>query len=77
MACACLLAGITGYFVANAGGVWLIEPLRSQIPADKRIYFLVDLWSHSAAYGVGILGGVVLCVRIVFRRRRAGGNEFK
>jgi len=70
MGCASLLAGITGYFVANAGGVWLVEPLRSQVPAEKHTAFLADLWSHLAAYVVGVIGGIVLCVWVVFRRWR-------
>jgi hypothetical protein len=70
MACASLLAGITGYFVAKAGGVWLVEPLRSQVPAEKHVVFLADLWAHITAFVVGFAGGVVLCVRILFSRWR-------
>jgi len=68
--CASLLAGFTGYFVANAGGAWLVEPLRSQVPASKHAVFLADLWAHLAAYGVGFLGGIAVCGWVLSRRWR-------
>ena len=70
MGCASLLAGIIGYFVAKAGGAWLVEPLRSQVPAEKHIAFLADLWSHITAYVIGFVGGIVLCVWVLFKRWR-------
>jgi hypothetical protein len=67
-----LLAGVAGYFVAKAGGVWLIEPLASRVPADRHVLFLADLWAHIAAYIVGFLGGLGLCIwDILARGRRA------
>ena len=65
-----LLAGIAGFFVAQAGGVWLVEPIASRVPAAKHHAFLADLWAHLAAYGVGFLGGIVLCVWVLIRRRQ-------
>jgi len=70
MACASLLAGLAGYFVANAGGVWLEEPLRSKVPASRHSAFLADLWAHLTAYGVGFVGGIILCCWVLFRRWR-------
>jgi len=54
--------GVIGFLAAKAGGVWLPEPLASDVPREKHGRFLADLWAHSAAYGVGFLGGLVLCV---------------
>ena len=68
MGCASLLAGVIGYFVAEAGAVWLVEPLQSQVPASKQSAFLADSWAHLAAYGVGVLGGIALCGWILFER---------
>ena len=68
MGCASLLAGVIGYFVAEAGGVWLVEPLQSQVPVSKHSAFLADSWAHLAAYGVGVLGGIALCGWILFER---------
>lgn len=70
MACGSLLAGVAGYLVANAGGVWLVEPLASEVPASKHVAFLADLWAHGAAYGAGFIGGVTLCGWVVYRRWR-------
>ncbi len=70
MAIASLAAGITGYFAARSGGVWLLEPMRSAVPVSKHSAFLADLWAHLAAYVVGFIGGIVLCVRIYQERRR-------
>jgi hypothetical protein len=70
MALASLAAGIVGFYVARAGGVILLEPLASRVPRDRHLPFLADLWAHSAAYGVGFLGGLVLYVRTWRRRSR-------
>jgi hypothetical protein len=70
MAFLALASGITGYFAARSGSVWLLEPLRSRVPSDKHIAFLADLWSHLAAYAAGFLGGIVLCVWIFRLRKR-------
>lgn len=75
MACASLLAGIAGYFVAEAGGVWLNGRLASEVPAAKHTAFLADLWAHLAAYGVGFLGGSALCGWILFRRWRLATHQ--
>lgn len=72
-----LVAGTIGFFVAQAGGVWLLEPLASRVPVDKHSFFLADLWAHLAAYGVGLVGGIVLCGWVVFRRYRMGKNTIQ
>lgn len=70
MGCASLVAGAIGYFVAKSGGVWLLEPLASRVPATKHYAFLADLWAHLAAYGTGFLGGIAVCGWVLFRRWR-------
>ena len=74
MGVASLIAGLSGYFVANSGGVWLAEPLRSQVPASKHTAFLADLWAHLTAYGVGFLGGITICGWVLFRRWQSAGK---
>ncbi len=71
-----LLAGIAGYFMAAIGGVWLVEPLKSRVPYAKQTLFLADLWAHLAAYGVGFVGGIIVCVRIWLRRKRLAASRF-
>lgn len=67
-----LVAGIMGHAAASRGLVWLVEPLASEIPADRHIPFLTDLWAHLASYIGGFFGGILLCVYILVRRARAG-----
>jgi len=55
-----LIAGVTGYIVAKAGGVSLTQPLASAVPQARQVAFLADLWAHDAAYAAGALGGVAL-----------------
>ena len=66
-----VLAGTTGYALSKTGSVHLLEPLASQVPRDRHDRFLADLWAHSASYGVGFVGGIVVISR-VWRSRRAG-----
>ncbi|MGD9648140.1 MAG: hypothetical protein AB7U73_20685, partial [Pirellulales bacterium] len=70
MAVGSLAAGIAGYFAAEAGYVWLVEPLASEVPRDKQVRFLADLWAHNAAYGVGFVGGITICIWALVRRAR-------
>lgn len=68
MSAVSLIAGLSGYGLARAGRVWLVEPLASRVPAVKHHVYLADLWAHLAAYGSGFIGGIVLCV-MTWRRR--------
>jgi hypothetical protein len=74
MACSSLLAGVSGYFVAKAGGVQLVGSLAYRVPAAKHVAFLADLWAHLAAYGVGFFGGIGVSIWVLFRRRRMAGT---
>ncbi|QDU11560.1 hypothetical protein [Gimesia aquarii] len=58
------IAGITGYILASQGVVHLVEPMFSRVPATKHVAFLTDLWAHSASYLIGVLGGIVLTIKI-------------
>jgi len=64
------VAGLIGHYFAVRQWVVLVEPLASQIPADKQIPFITDLWMHLASYIFGFLGGIVLCIRLVIVRWR-------
>jgi hypothetical protein len=72
MAVSSLLAGIAGYEIAKAGMLKLPEPLASRLPMARHNLFFADWWAHQTAYGVGFLGGLMLCVWVLFRRRRSG-----
>lgn len=70
MAVASLLAGITGYQLAKASGMVLPEPLGPRVPRDRHHLMFADSLAHLAAYMAGILGGLILLVRMLARRRR-------
>ncbi len=69
-----LLAGLVGYALARSGEVFVVGPVAEEVPAARHARFLADLWAHNAAYLAGFIGGIVLCVRTVRRRRRAGAG---
>jgi hypothetical protein len=67
-ACA-LLAGAAGFVLGWSGAVYLLEPMASLIPRERHARFLADLWAHSASYLVGLVGGIVVIVRVWKSRR--------
>lgn len=75
MAVASLLAGLTGYQVAKGGGFVLPEPLGPRVPKVRHALFFADSLAHLAAYGVGTLGGFVLCAGVIVQRRRMARAE--
>lgn len=70
MAGTALVAGVIGFALANAGLVFLVEPLASRVPGDRHVVFIADLWAHWASYLTGFVGGIVLINR-VWRSRKA------
>jgi hypothetical protein len=62
-------AGVAGWGLASAGLVVLVGPLADEVPADRHVPFLADLWAHSASYLVGFVGGIVVTIS-VWRSRR-------
>jgi hypothetical protein len=67
-ACGALLAGVVGWLLAQRGSVFLVEPLASEVPADRQAVFLADAWAHSASYLVGLVGGNVMLIRVWLSR---------
>lgn len=57
-----VLAGFMGYVAASMGWVWLVGPIAENVPQEKHILFLVDLWAHGASYFGGFIGGLILIV---------------
>lgn len=68
-----VLAGIIGYVAASMGWVWLVSPLAEEVPQEKHVAFLVDLWTHSASYLGGFIGGILL-IAWVWRSRCVVGT---
>jgi len=66
-----ILAGVAGWVLAANRLVFLVEDLALDVPADRHVPFLADLWAHSTSYLVGFVGGVVLIIRTWQSRRRS------
>jgi hypothetical protein len=64
MAMCALAAGIVGWFLASSGAVFLVGPIARDLPQDRHVPFLADLWAHSASYLVGLVGGIIVMVRV-------------
>ncbi len=68
-----LLAGVTGFALAQSGALRIVGWLATAVPPDKHAAFLGDAWAHTAAYAAGFVGGFGLSMWI-WRRRNAGGG---
>ncbi|HJU69007.1 MAG TPA: hypothetical protein VJ650_12285 [Gemmatimonadaceae bacterium] len=71
MAFCALLAGLLGAALALHGTVTLTQPLATLVPTDRHIAFLAALWAHSASYGAGVVGAILLSVHVWRDRSRA------
>src|SRR5262245_60662652 len=71
MAVCALAAGVAGWLLAWGGVIFLAGPFGRQIPGERHARFLADAWAHSASYFVGVVGGVVVMVRVWRSRGRA------
>src|SRR5262245_25077785 len=74
MAVCALAAGVVGWFLARSGVIFLAGPLAHNLPAERHMPFLADAWAHSASYFVGVVGGIVVLVRVWRSRGRAEGD---
>ena len=59
-----ILAGLVGWLLASRGIDRLVEPMASAVPAEKHVAFLTDGFAHTASYGFGFLGGVIVMALI-------------
>lgn len=76
MAALALVAGLVASACANAGVLWLVEPLKTRVPPDRHVAFLAAGAAHVASYIVGGLGGLVLVLGVAIRRgREADGRR--
>jgi len=62
-------AGVAGYISARLGWVWLLPPVAERVASERHARFLAALWSHTASYTGGFLGGNVL-LGWAWRQRR-------
>lgn len=67
------IAGIAGWFFASSGMVVLVGPIARELPEDRHVPFLIDLWAHNASYFMGLVGGIVVLIRVWRSRKLSGG----
>ena len=72
MAVCALIAGAAGWLLARNGVVYLVGSIATELPPERHAQFVADLWAHSASYGVGCIGGLVV-VGCVWRSRAGAG----
>ena len=70
-AVAALVAGLCGALLAAAGVFTLPDDLAAVIAPDRQVAFAAAAWAHTASYAAGGLGGLLVIVRTI-RRRRSG-----
>jgi hypothetical protein len=66
MALCALVCGVIGYYF----GTVPID-IAPAIPLDRQHRFVATWWAHTASYGSGFVGGLVLCIIISIRRIRS------
>jgi hypothetical protein len=67
-----LIAGLTGYTLVKDSGFHLDYIAASRLSESKQRLFIACWFAHLASYLFGFLGGLVLCVWTVLRRRSLG-----
>jgi hypothetical protein len=67
--------GTIAYVLARNGTLFLMGPIAQRVPEAKHAAFIADSGAHLASYGVGFIGGIVLCIWIWRERRMAALHE--
>jgi len=75
MATGAATVGSVAYVLAGNGTLVLTGPIAQRVPEAKHAAFIADGGAHLASYGIGFLGGVVLCLWIWRERRLAAWHE--
>lgn len=67
-------AGLMGYYTSSNDWLIVPEPFATEIPAEKHVRFMIDVWVHNASYLVGFVGGITLILMIWFSRKKINNN---
>lgn len=68
MVCTSTLAGIIGFILASTGTIHMIPRFADRVPVEKHVAYLSVGWAHVSSYLVGLIGGIVICVKIWLKR---------
>ncbi len=58
------ISGAIGYYCSVAGFIYLLEPVASLVPEEKHDLILLCGWAHGASYLTGLVGGLLVCLKI-------------
>jgi hypothetical protein len=68
--CLAALAGVVGWLLASRGVIAVPPFVAARLPATQQARFMAAWWAHSTSYLAGAVGGIVLAIVTVVRRRR-------
>jgi hypothetical protein len=63
-----IVAGTIGWLLAKSDAVFLVDPIADEVPRNRHVLFIADLWAHSASYLSAPVGGIVV-MTLVWRSR--------
>jgi hypothetical protein len=66
-----VIAGLIGWIAASRGWVYLVGRFAEEVPAEQHVPFLIDGFAHTASYGVGFVGGLVVLAVVWYERHSA------
>jgi hypothetical protein len=66
-----VIAGFVGWIAASRGWVYLVGRFAAEVPAEQHVPFLIDGFAHTASYGVGFVGGLVVLAVVWYERHSA------
>lgn len=59
-----IVFGAIGWILAECTIITLNEPFARDVSPDRHSLFLADLWAHLASYLTGIIGGLIIVIRV-------------
>ncbi len=71
MACCATVAGLAAFGLSRLGVLTIPMFYLKLIPTETLPRFAATLWAHNASYAFGVLGGLIVIVRVWRARRRA------
>jgi hypothetical protein len=74
MAASSLAAGTAGFLLAGTHKISPPAWMAVILPVEQRPRFMADWWAHSASYLVGMIGGLVVCIRTYLKRGLVPGS---
>jgi membrane associated rhomboid family serine protease len=75
MFCIAFIAGIAGFYLSENGIVFLRGYMAVRIPEKQHTAFIAVACAHLASYIAGFVGGIILCIKILMKRKALSCTE--